>query len=56
MAIYLKVMKCSKGHPLFITNGIDYFCKICGVIEITDLRRETYRKIKDLKLRRFCYG
>ena len=46
MAIYLRVNKCYKGHPLWIRNGIHYFCKICGDIDIMKLREHIYRVIK----------
>lgn len=49
MAIFLKVNKCLKGHPLWITNGMDYFCKVCGDIDIFKLRLTIYNKIKSLR-------
>ncbi len=50
MAIFLRVNKCVKGHPLWIRNGLYYFCKICGEIDIVELRKHIYRKIKRLRL------
>lgn len=49
MAISLKVTKCIKGHPLWIRNGIDYFCNKCGEIDIVELRWQIYRKIQKLR-------
>ena len=47
--IFLRVNKCLKGHPLWIRNGRDYFCKVCGDIDILGLRLIIYKKIKRLR-------
>ena len=47
--IFLRVHKCLKGHPLWIRNGVEYFCKVCGDIDILELRLIIYRKIKRLR-------
>ena len=51
MAIFLRVHKCLKGHPLWIRprDNYQYFCEICGDIDIQELRKIIYRKIKRLR-------
>ena len=54
MAIFRKVTKCLKGHPLRIWSGDDYqyFCKICGNIDIHELRWQIDIKIHRLNIQR----
>lgn len=52
MAIHRRITKCIKQHPLWVRNGKDYFCKICGDIDIIELMRQIDRKIRLLNYRR----
>ena len=52
MAIYRRVTKCLQGHPLWVRNGREYFCKLCGEIDIVELMWAVDRKIRRLQLRR----
>jgi hypothetical protein len=55
MAVYpYKVTRCLKGHQLYIRNGLDYFCKKCGNIDINDLRLQISKyifRVRSLKRR-----
>lgn len=55
MPIFRMVTKCIKRHPLWVRNGKDYFCKICGDVDINELRAKVDRKIRSLNFNR-CFN
>ena len=60
MAIYRKVTKCKERHPLLVRYGYfsgrfcngDFFCKICGYIDRTELMTWVDKRIRYLRSQR----